>query len=468
MRVTVDSKKGLKTSLKVFVDKKTIDEKIGLRLNELSKTVSLKGFRPGKVPIDVIKRQFGKAIYGEVLERILKDTSSKAIEEKKIKVAGQPKLDLKSYGEGKDLNYILEIDELPSIKLRSLESVEFLDYEIEIKDDDVNKRIDDIAKNQDNFIEKNGDKKAEKGDMIIFDYNATVDNQSIEGGSGKNTQIVLGRDLFIKGFDQQLLGVKKNQETKVEAILPESYPKKEFANKKAIFSCKILNVKKSAPIKIDNQFAKNLGAKDLNNLKELVIKQIKDQYKMNLDSIAKQNILDQIEKLHNIEIPENLLEQELSLITQNLKKEDIQKNKKKNEEIAKKRIKLGLILNELGEINNLKVEENELRNEIQKQVQSMPKQQKQILEYYQKNPSAASSLRGSIYEEKILNLIKTKSKKNKKVISVNEAERILEEEHIKHHDHKTEHVDKPLANTKPKKAKKLEKPSISKKKIRKK
>ena len=127
MKVTVDSKKGLKTNLKVFVDKKIIEEKIEVRLNELSKTINLKGFRPGKVPIDVLKRQFGKAVYGEVLEKILKDTSSQAIEEKKIKVAGQPKLDLKSHGEDKDLNYTLEIDELPSINLKPLKDIKFTD-----------------------------------------------------------------------------------------------------------------------------------------------------------------------------------------------------------------------------------------------------------------------------------------------------------------------------------------------------
>ena len=144
MRVTVDSKKGLKTNLKVFVDKKTIEEKIGIRLAELSKTVNIKGFRPGKVPADVLKRQFGKAIYGEVLEKILKETSTQALEEKKIKVAGQPKLDLKSYGEGKDLNYTLEIDELPSINLKPLKDIKFTDYEIEI----TNKETEDRIKNR--------------------------------------------------------------------------------------------------------------------------------------------------------------------------------------------------------------------------------------------------------------------------------------------------------------------------------
>jgi len=459
MKVTVKSKNGLKTNLKVFVDKKIIDEKIEARLTELSRTANIKGFRPGKVPVDVLKRQFGKVVYGEVLEKVLKETSTKALEEKKIKTASQPKLDLKTYGEGKDLNYTLEIDELPSIKLQSLESIKFTEYEIKVTEDETRKGIDDIAKNQSNFKDKSENEIAENGDLVVFDYNATVDNKKFEGGEGKNTQVVLGKDLFIKGFDKQLLGVKKNQEKEVIAILPNNYPKKEFENKKANFKCKILNIKKPESIKIDDQFAKNLGAKDLNNLKELVTKQIQGQYKINLDALAKEKILNQIEKLHEIELPNNLVQQELALITQGLKKEDIEKNKKESEKIAKKRIKIGLILNELGEKNNLKVDEQELKNEIEKQVQSMPGQQKQVLEYYQKNPSATTSLRGSIYEEKIINLIKEKSKKTKKIISIKEAEELIKEQH-KAHAHSKDKESK--------KSKKTLKSSKNFKKIRKK
>ena len=251
----------------------------------------------------------------------------------------------------------------------------------------------------------------------------------------------------------------KNQEKDVKAKLPENYPKKELANKEANFKCKILNVKKPEPIKVDDQFAKNLGAKDLSNLKELINKQIQNQYKMNLDSLSKENILDQIEKLHKIDPPENLIQQEMSLISQGLKKEDFEKNKKESEKIAKKRIKLGLILNELGEKNNLKVDESELKNEIQKQIQSMPDQQKQVMEYYQKNPSAATALRGSIYEEKIINLIKDKSKKTKKILSTKEAEELIHNHH-KTHKHSEEDDTK--------KVKKSVKTSKKPKKIRKK
>ena len=184
---------------------------------------------------------------------------------------------------------------------------------------------------------------------------------------------------------------------------------------------------------------------------------------MNLDSIAKENILDQIEKLHKIDLPDNLVQQELALISQGLKKEDAEKNKMESEKIAKKRIKLGLILNELGEKNNLKVDEQELKNEIQKQIQSMPGQEKQILEYYQKNPSATASLRGSIYEEKIVNLIKQKSTKTKKTISLKEADEIIREK-----SQVENHSDASMKEEVIKKPKKTVKSSQNKKKIRKK
>ena len=220
-------------------------------------------------------------------------------------------------------------------------------------------------------------------------------------------------------------------------------------------------MKKPEAVKVDDQFAKSLGAKDLNNLKELINKKIQSQYKMNLDSISKEKILNQIEKLHKVDLPDNLVQQELALISQGLKKEDVEKSKKESEKVAKRRIKLGLILNELGEKNNLKVDEQELKNEIQKQVQSMPGQQKEVLEYYQKNPSATATLRGSIYEEKIINLIKEKTKITKKTISIKEAEQLIEDQHKTHEHFKDTESEKPKktdkSSKKIKKIKKLEK-----------
>ena len=436
MKVTVNSKKGLKIDLKVFIDKKIMNVHMSEKYEELKKTVALKGFRPGKVPAEILKKQFGKAIYGEVLDKVLKETSAKALEEQKIKVAGQPKIDLKTFGEEKDLEYTIQVEELPKVGIEQINNIKLINYEVKVSDKDIQKRIAEIAKNQNNFKDKKDNEKSQNGDLIVFDYKATVDDQNFEGGEGKNTQIILGKDLFIKNFDKHLLGVKKNQEVTAEVILPENYPNKKYSNKKAKFFCKILNVKKPEITQINDEFAKNLGAKDLNDLKILVSKQVHNQYKQTLDLITKNEILNQLDKFKEIEIPKNLINQEVEILSQGMSNEEKEKNKLEHEKSAKKRIKTGLILNEFGEKNNIKVHEDEIKREIQKQINTMPGQEKMVMEYYQKNPSAYASLRGGIYEDKIISLIKEKAKSQKKSISTDEAEKIIINQNKQNNDTK--------------------------------
>ena len=477
MKVTIENKKGLNKDIKVFIDKKTMNSYMDEKYEEIKKTVNLKGFRPGKVPKEILKRQFGQAIFSEVLDKVLKDTSVKALDENKIKPAGQPKLDLKTYGEDKDLEYVMSVTELPRVELKSVENIKFDEYSVKIDTKETDKRIKEIAKSQNNFKEVAGDVKAVDENLIIFDYKATIDGKDFKGGEGKNTQLILGKDLFIKGFDKQLIGVKKNDEKSVDVNLPENYPQKEYANKKANFICKIVEVKKSEEVKIDDVFAKNLGAKDLADLKVLVSKQINDEYKNSLDKLAKTQILKEIENFKVDEIPKNLIEEEVKILSQGMTEEDSKKSRKNFEEIAKKRIKVGLILNEFGEQNKIKVTEQEVQAEVQKQLRMMPGQEKMVMEFYQKNPSALASLRGTVYEEKIIDLIKTKAKPSKKEISREEAEKILKEHqkqdhnHDHDHDHPEEKKSKPSSSKKPSvkkasepaKTEKKPKPSASKK-----
>jgi len=435
MKVEVKSKKGLRTILSVIVDKKNIQTKMNERLKELQKEVTLKGFRPGRVPPEVIKSQFGKSIYGEVVDKILRETTTKAIDEKKLKVAGQPKIDLKQFGEGKDLNYELQIDCLPSVILKSFDKFKATSFKVKIEGKIIEEKLSEIANQNKQFEDKNENEKAIRGDQVTFDYSATVDGNKFEGSEGKGVQLELGKDLFLKGFDDQLIGVKKNDTKILDATLPANHPKKELANKKTNFACKILNVKKPKASKLDDDFAKLMGAKDINDLKYLIEKQISGQYSQALNSITKKEILDQIEKNHQVELPQNLIDQEISIMTQNLKPEDKEKHKSDNEKLAKSRIKLGLLLNEYGEKNNLKVSDDEVKNEIQKQIKGMPGQEKMVLEYYQKNPSASQSLKGSLYEEKIIELIKSKINLTTKEINTKEAEKIIGE------------FNKPIVNT---------------------
>ena len=425
MKIEVKSKKGLSTILSVVVDKKTIQLKMNERLIELQKEVALKGFRPGKVPSSVIKSQFGKSVYGEVIDKVLRETSSKAISEKKLRVAGQTKIDLKKFGEGKDFNYEFMIDCFPSIKLNSLEKIETSEYKIKIEKQIIEKKLQDLADQNKQFEEINESEKSKIGDQITFNYSATINGKKFEGSEGKGVQIELGKNLFLKGFDEQLVGIKKGDTKLVNAMLPANHPKKELANQKTKFECKITNVKKSIKSSIDDNFAKTMGAKDISDLKNLIEKQISSQYSQALNSITKKEILDQIEKIHQIDLPKNLVEQEIDLMTKNLKTEEKEKHRANNEKLAKSRIKLGLILNEIGEKNGIKVSDEEIRSEIQKQIKNMPGQEKMVIDYYQKNPNASQSLKGSLYEEKIINLIKTKIKLKIKEIDSKDAEKII-------------------------------------------
>ena len=441
MKVTVENIKGLSKDVKVFIDKKTMNTHMDKKYEEIKNTVNLKGFRPGKVPREILKRQFGQAVFSEVLDKVLKETSVKALDDNKIKPAGQPKLDLKTYGEDKDLEYVMSITELPKVELKSVENIKYDEYSVKIDASATDERIKEIAKSQKNFKDVAEDVEATNGNSIFFDYKATIDGKDFTGNEGKNTQLILGKDLFIKGFDKQLIGVKKNDEKSIVVVLPENYPQKEFANKKANFFCKILAVKKSEDVKIDDDFAKNLGAKDLVDLKSLVSKQINDEYKNSLDKLAKAQILKEIENFKVDELPSNLIDEEIKILAQGMSEEDVKKRRKNFENVAKKRIKVGLILNEFGEQNKIKVTEQEVQAEVQKQLRMMPGQEKMVMEFYQKNPSALASLRGTVYEEKIIDLIKTKAKSNKKEITKEEAEKILKEHQKQDHDHDHEHHD---------------------------
>jgi len=465
MKVTVENIKGLNKDLKVLIDKETMNSYMDEKYDEIKGTVNLKGFRPGKVPKEVLKRQFGKAVFGEVLDKVLKETSTKALEENKIKPAGQPKLDLKTYGEDKELEYVLSVTELPKVDVKSIENIKYDQYSVKIDDSETDKRIKEIAKNQPSFKEASPETKAKEGDLVTLDYKATIDGKEFKGSEGKNTQLTLGKDLFLKGFDKQLIGVKKDDEKIVDAVLPENFPEKELVNKAAKFKCKILSVKNPEEVKIDDNFAKNLGAKDLKDLKTLVSKQINDEYKNSLDQLSKNQILKEIEKIKVNEIPENLIEEEVKILSQGMDEAEAKKNKTKFTETAKTRIKTGLILNEFGEQNKVQVTEQEIQAEVQKQLRMMPGQEKMVMDFYQKNPSAVASLRGTVYEEKILNLIKEKAKPNKKEISKDEAEKILKEAHKNDHshDHDHKHDEDKKVKAKPAKEKKSPtKPSKSK------
>jgi len=460
MKVTVESNKGLSSELKVIVEKKEIEKKIETRLNELKDTINLKGFRPGKAPLELLKKQFGSAVYGEVLEKTLQQSAFDALKEKKITPANQPKIDVKKSGEDQDLEFTISVEQVPEIEKIDFNKITLNKYEVKSDKQEIDERLKNIAEGNKKYVEKKD--KAIKNDLIVFDFVATVDGKDFDGNKGEKLQIVLGKDLFVPGFDDQLIGVKAGDEKIAKVNLPNNYPKKELAGKEAEFKCKIIEVKKGEDQKIDDTFAKNMGAKDLKDLEEMISKQISREFQNVSDQLLKKEILDELDKKYNFELPKSLLEDEIKNVEHTLVHEKMDelrakgekfkhehdhdnikldnKDKKDALDIAKRRVKLALLLNKTGEENQIKVTQEELKFELEKQLRNYPGQEKNIRDFYQKNPNELIKLRGPVFEDKVIDLIKSKAKITTKTLSKDELVKLFNKDQDGSNDQQKEQV----------------------------
>jgi len=460
MKVTVESNKGLSSELKVIVEKKEIEKKIETRLNELKDTINLKGFRPGKAPLELLKKQFGSAVYGEVLEKTLQQSAFDALKEKKITPANQPKIDVKKSGEDQDLEFTISVEQVPEIEKIDFNKITLNKYEVKSDKQEIDERLKNIAEGNKKYVEKKD--KAIKNDLIVFDFVATVDGKDFDGNKGEKLQIVLGKDLFVPGFDDQLIGVKAGDEKIAKVNLPNNYPKKELAGKEAEFKCKIIEVKKGEDQKIDDAFAKNMGAKDLKDLEEMISKQISREFQNVSDQLLKKEILDELDKKYNFELPKSLLEDEIKNVEHTLVHEKMDELRAKGEkfkhehdhdnikldskdqkaalDIAKRRVKLALLLNKTGEENQIKVTQEELKFELEKQLRNYPGQEKNIRDFYQKNPNELIKLRGPVFEDKVIDLIKSKAKITTKTLSKDELVKLFNKDQDGSNDQQKEQV----------------------------
>jgi len=445
MKVNLTASKGLESKLTVVVTKKEIQEKIDNKLDEVKGTINLKGFRPGKAPRELLKKQFGKALYGEVIEKTLNESTFQALKDKNIKPAGQPKIDIKSSGEDKDLEFTIEVEKIPEIKKVFLDKIEIQKYEVKADKKDLDNRLSQLAESSKKYNDKEKTKPAEKNDLVVFNYEATVDGKSFDGNKGENLQIVLGKDLFIQGFDKQMIGVKKDEEKLVKVKLPGNYPKKELAGKESKFQCKVLNIKSPEDQKIDDNFAKNMGAKNLTDLKSMIEKQISKEFESITDQLVKKEILDQLDSKYKMELPKRMLDDEIKNVEHTFIHEKMnekgekdhskvkldENDKKEIKKISERRVKLALVLSNIGEENNIKVSSQELQVELEKQLRMYPGQEKTIREYYQKKPAELTKLRGPLFEDKVMNLIQQKAKAKVKIVTKEELQKIIGSENKK-------------------------------------
>jgi trigger factor len=437
MQVTEANTEGLKRTLKVVVGADELGRRFSERLDEIKDRVQLKGFRKGKVPVPHLKKMYGRSLMAEVLEQTVKETSSKAIADRNERAVMQPSYtlpedekEIEQVLEGKaDLAYSMTFEVLPSFDLVDPKTLKLERLRADVEPDAIDKAVEQLVERSITFTPEEG-RAAASGDRITMDFVGTIDGEAFEGGSGEGTQLVLGQANFIPGFEEGLIGVKAGEERDINATFPDDYTVDALKGKAAIFAVKIKEV--AAPVRpaVDDAFAKTLGAEDVANLRKLVSEQIGREY----DNVArmklKRQMLAQLEKAHTFELPPSLVDSEFESIWRQLTETMRQSGKSfpdenKTEEearaeyrrIAERRVRLGLIIGEIAEKNDIKITQDELRRVLIEQARRFPGQEKAVYEYYEKTPGALAELRAPIIEDKVVDFVIEKAKPTEKTVS---------------------------------------------------
>ena len=459
MNVTEITSKGLSRELKIEITKDTIQKKLMERLEELKKTVQLKGFRPGKVPIPHLKKTFSNRIMPEIIEEMIRDSSTKAVDDRKEKSATQPEvvfgnpddkdssskeIELIIKGES-DLVYSLKYDTLPEIK-----SPNFTDFEIEklvavVTKKDVDESLDNIRKEQKTFSSRKSTEKAGSGDQVTIDFIGKIDGEPFEGGAATDAPLVLGSGTFIPGFEEQLIGTKVGQDIEINIKFPDDYQAQHLAGKQAVFESTVKKIEKPTETKLDEELAKKIGFESIEKLKEAVNGQIANDFAEASKSKLKKSLLDQLDKVLDFPLPSKMQELEFQNIWKSFKDdieksgkkfEDIVKNEKKTEkeyrEISDRRVRLGLFLSQIAEENKITVSDDEVNKIILEKTKQYPGQESEVLKYYQDNPDAMNQIRGPLAEDKVINFILELVKIKEKTVTRDE---LFDHDHDHDHDH---------------------------------
>lgn len=430
MQVKEISHKGLKHNLEVTVPASDIAKHTESRLKEVGKTVRLPGFRPGKAPMDILQKRYGRAVMGEVLEKAVNESSAQAMKERNLRPAMQPKIEVKEFDEGKDLTFSLEVEVLPEIKIADMKGLKLEKPVAKVEKKQIDETLERIAKSNQQTKKIESDRATKKGDVVVMDFHGRTadDNVQHPGMHAHGARLELGSGQFIPGFEDQLIGKKAGEKVEVKVSFPKDYGAAELAGRDAIFDIDLHEIHEPAEATIDDEFAKMLGFDDEKALRAAVEEQMKKDY----DSLSrlklKRQLLDALDEKHQFEIPATMLDAEFDLITRQIEQErkaqggeDITDEEKGElKEIAGRRVRLGLVLSEFGNANKIKVADQELQRAIIAEAQKFPGQEKMVFEFYKKNPQAIESLRAPIYEDKVVDLIFSQAEISEKSVTVEE------------------------------------------------
>ncbi len=437
MQVTETNASGLKRELKVVIPQSEIGTRYVARLDEVKDQIQIKGFRKGKVPVAHIKKLYGRSLMAETIEQTVQETSKKAIEERKERPAVQPniifsedKSEIEQVIEGKlDLAYTMKFEVLPEIAIADLSTLSLERLSADVDDAEVDKALAQLAERAMKYEDEDG-RAASMKDRVKIDFAGKIDGVVFPGGTGEDMDVVLGQGGFIPGFEDGMIGAKAGEERAVNATFPEAYGEKTLAGKTAVFDVKVKAVAKPVPPAMDDDFAKTLGLENFDRLKEIIKGQITGEYSNVSRMKLKRQLLDELDKVHSFELPEALVESEFNGIWQQVESglkqsgktfadegKTEEQSKAEYRKIAERRVRLGLVIGEIGDKNKITVNQDELRGALIEQARRYPGQEKMVYEYYQKNPAALTELRAPIFEDKVVDHVVALAKTTDKKVS---------------------------------------------------
>lgn len=439
MKITELKSEGLNKSYKVVVDAKDFAKQMDDKLAKIAKSAKIQGFRAGKAPLSMIKKKYGSEAMSETLDEAIRNASNKVLDEKKLRPAMQPSIKIVAFGEDKDLEFDMEMEVLPEIKLGDFSKISLDKQVAEVPAEEIEKAVSYLANARKETVVAEG-KVAQKGDTVMIDFVGSVDGVEFNGGKGENYPLELGSGSFIPGFEDQLVGAKAGDKVDVKVKFPENYHAKDLAGKDSVFAVTVKEVRELKAVEINDELAKSLGAESLDKLKETLASRIKADYDNASRMKLKRQLLDVLDKEYKFDVPASLVDAEYKAIVSQYEQakkynqlDEEEKNKKEEDllkeykDIAVRRVKLGLLLSEVGQDAKISIKPEDINAAIMNETRKYPGQEQMVLDYYLKNKQAVEALKAPIFEEKIIDHIISKANLNEKTVSVEELYKFDEE-----------------------------------------
>jgi trigger factor len=443
MNITETSAEGLKREFQVVIPANDIEEKVNGRLEEMRRTAQLPGFRPGKVPASVIRQRYRAGALGEVLEKVLDEAWRGVLTERSLKAALQPKIDVESFEDGKDLSFKMAVELLPEFEPGEISGIELERLVTEVADAAVEESLKRLAEARKVAEPAPEGHEAAAGDSVVIDFAGTVDGVAKEGMDAQGYPLELGAGRFIPGFEEQLIGIKAGEHRTVTVTFPESYPAAELAGKEAVFEIDAKEIRVGKLPEIDDELAKSFGTENLDDLKKSIRERIQKDYAEVSRQRIKRQLLDKLAEAHSFPVPEGMVEIEFEAIWNRVQEEIAhghapEEAKKPEDElkaeyraIAERRVRLGLLLSEIGRRNTVEVSQEEINKALIAEVRRYPGQEREVFDFYRKNPQAIENLRAPLFEDKVVDFILELAKITERTVSIEELLRDPDEEDVK-------------------------------------